>query len=81
MTLAACQKNQVAQESDQHKRGLFTHFVLDGLRSGRADLDGDGSIDTDELFSFVRRGVAKASRQTQQPHKTGSGRVVLGRTR
>ena len=60
------------------KRGLFTHDLLKGLRSGVADLDRDKQIDTDELIRFVSHAVGKASGQRQHPEKSGSGRVVLG---
>lgn len=76
--LSACQADQVAQESPRFKRGLFTHFLLEGLKEGRADIDGDGAVDTDELYSYVSQRVSKASGQTQHPEKSGSGRVVLG---
>lgn len=76
--LSACQADQVAQESNKHGHGLFTHYVLEGLQGARADIDGDSAVDTDELYSYVSRKVSKASRQTQHPEKSGSGRVVLG---
>lgn len=76
--LSACQSDQVAQESKRHQRGLFTHYVLEGLKGGRADVNGDQAVDTDELFTYVSGRVAKASGQTQHPHKSGSGRVILG---
>ena len=76
--LSACQSDQVAQESKRFKRGLFTHFLLEGLKGGRADVDGDGGVDTDELYSYVSQRVSKTSGQTQHPEKSGSGRVVLG---
>lgn len=76
--LSACQSDQVAQESKRFKSGLFTHYLLEGLRGGRADVDGDGAVDTDELYSYVSQRVSKTSGQTQHPEKSGSGRVVLG---
>ena len=32
---------------------LFTRFLIKGLRTGKADLDGDGDITLDELYSYV----------------------------
>ena len=32
---------------------LFTRFLIEGLRTGRADLNGDGDITHDELYSYV----------------------------
>jgi caspase domain-containing protein len=76
--LSACQADQVAQESKRFKRGLFTHYLLEGLKGGRADVNGDRAVDTDELYTYVSQRVAKTSGQTQHPEKSGSGRVILG---
>lgn len=76
--LSACQSDQVAQESKRFKRGLFTHYVLEGLKGGRADVNGDRVVDTDELYTYVSQRVAKSSGQTQHPEKSGTGRVILG---
>lgn len=78
IVFTACRPNELARGSKVHARGLFTHFLLEGLRSRSCDTSGDGFVDTDELFSFVAPKVAKASGQTQHPEKSGSGRFVVG---
>jgi caspase domain-containing protein len=78
VVFTACRPNELARGSKAHGRGLFTHFLLEGLRSKSCDTSGDGFVDTDELFSYVSPRVAKASRQTQHPEKSGSGRFVVG---
>ncbi len=54
--LVASDIGELAQESEALQAGVFTHFLLRGLR-GEADGDADGLITTGELFSFVRDGV------------------------
>jgi WD40 repeat protein len=58
---------------------VFTDAVVEGLRTGEADLDGDGQITLDELYSFVYRRVRERTSQ-QTPRKWASdveGAVVI----
>jgi len=61
--LAATQANDVALEDAGLGQGLLTYaLAVDGLGSGEADLDGDGSIRVDEWLAFaVRRLPALAN--------------------
>jgi uncharacterized caspase-like protein len=49
--------NQVTQTGPASLRpepsSLFTRYLIKGLRTGKADLDGDGDITLDELYSYV----------------------------
>ena len=58
---------EVSMESDQWKNGLFTYCLLNGLKSGDADLDKDGNIRISELQSYLVDEVAKKSAGTQKP--------------
>ena len=49
-------------------RSVFTDAVVQGLRTGQADLDGDGLITLDELYSYVHRRVKEQTPQ-QSPRK------------
>ena len=52
--LAATQANDVALEDAGLGQGLLTYaLAADGLASGEADLDGDGSIRVDEWLAFA----------------------------
>jgi hypothetical protein len=64
------------------KTSLFTHFLLQGLRSGDADLDGDGNITVDELYSYAHDHVARTTRK-QTPGKWAyrqEGDILLARS-
>jgi tetratricopeptide (TPR) repeat protein len=61
--------------------GLFTHYLLEGMR-GKADIiNRDNKITVEELFQYVHRNVVKASREeanrTQTPQKNGDLDGVL----
>lgn len=48
-------------EDDQHRHGLFTYYLLRGLR-GEADTNRNGSVTLGELTGYVRQKVAWAAK-------------------
>lgn len=54
---------QEAQGYQPGQHGLFTYFLLKGLR-GAADLDKNGTVLTGELCAYVRKQVASMARST-----------------
>ncbi|MER5392395.1 FtsK/SpoIIIE domain-containing protein [Saccharopolyspora sp. NPDC002686] len=58
---------------------LFTRALLDGIRTGAADLDGDGLITGDELYKHVRAEL-DGTGQTPKREMQMSGDFVLART-
>jgi hypothetical protein len=55
------------------RSSVFTHFLVEGLRTGAADMDGDGWIALDELYRYVHDRVVKSTRDRQTPHKWAEG--------
>jgi formylglycine-generating enzyme required for sulfatase activity len=55
--LAAATGNQISSDYDKSGHGLFTHYLLAGLR-GEADADKDRLVTLRELFPYVRDHVA-----------------------
>ncbi|HID55503.1 TPA: hypothetical protein EYP37_03160, partial [Candidatus Poribacteria bacterium] len=51
--IAASQENQVSFESDELGHGVFTYFLLEGLK-GEADLNRDGRIVAEEVYRYVK---------------------------
>ena len=58
--ITASGANEVSMESEDYKHGIFTYFLLEGLR-GKADFDSDGLVTIDELYPYVSDNVARAS--------------------
>jgi hypothetical protein len=56
--------------------GLFSHYLLDGLGRGQADLDGDGQITLQELASWASPRVARDARRDKRGQTPA---VLLGR--
>src|SRR5262245_28577649 len=57
VVLTATDSTQYAWEGDQIlgdiENSLFTHYMIEGLRTGEADRDEDGLITIDELYDYV----------------------------
>jgi len=76
--LTASEANEVSVEKDELKHGVFTYYLLEGLR-GAADFDRDGVVTVDEAYRYVSRMVPQATGQEQHPVKKGetTGEIVL----
>lgn len=66
---------------DRADRSVFTRVLIEGLRSGAADLDGDGLVDVTELYEFVFNEVNRTS-TAQTPTFTSrlEGKMVVARS-
>ena len=60
VTIAGSADNQEALEYEDRKAGVFTHFLVQGLR-GAADSNTDGVVTFDELWTHLGLNVRKAS--------------------
>lgn len=76
VALEASQPSQNAIEDEELKQGVFTHFLIEGLK-GSADKDGDGRIAVEELFSFSKQNVLDYTDNEQAPMCSGCDRVKL----
>ena len=56
--------------------GVFTHFLLDGLR-GNGDTNADGVVTFSEIFDYVSKNVISATEGRQNPQRSGFGDVPL----
>ena len=77
--LTASDANELSVERDDMKHGVFTYYLLEGLR-GKADLDKDGVITVDEVYRYVSNKVPQATGQGQHPARKGeiTGQIILG---
>ena len=58
---------EFAMESSDWKNGLFTFVLINGIKSGEADLNNDGEIWLSELQKYVGEKVTTLSQGKQQP--------------
>lgn len=81
--LGASGATQTAEEREADGHGRFTKHVLRGLRSGDADIDGDGNISITDLAQYVRQEL-KNEGSAQEPVQGGiikAGNLILGSNR
>lgn len=76
--LSAASGAQVSVSYPKGRHGLLSYFLFEGLH-GAADANKDGSIDTGELFTYVRSKVRREARKQnfeQTPELTGNAAGV-----
>ena len=74
--ITACDINEVSLEAPSLKHGVFSYFLVQGLK-GDADLDGDGRVGVDELYSYLSREVLAYTRdrgRRMQPVRKGESK-------
>ncbi len=86
VVLTASDATQYAFEGDALSGlaapSIFTASVADGLRTGAADVDGDGLISVDDTYEYARRRLSEQAR-AQTPRKWQfdvAGSIVLARS-
>ena len=84
--LASSASNQISSSYESQRHGLFTYYLLKGLRGAADGADGskqNGTITLSELEAYTKEYVSKTARaelgRLQEPTLTGSrkGRVLL----
>ena len=72
---------QVAQEKESDQYGVFTKHLIEGIKSGEADLDSDGRITMGDLYRYVHDKVLDEG--FQEPMKWDlnvRGEMVIARS-
>ena len=67
--LAAATGTQISSDYDKEQHGLFTYFMLKGLR-GEADSDHSGTVEVEELYGYVRKEVVSVAAEELNREQT-----------
>ncbi|MFH5833004.1 caspase family protein [Halalkalibaculum sp. DA384] len=85
IVLTASDRREFAMEGnqvlEQAQTSLFTHFLLEGIQSGKADKDGDSLITLDEWYDYAYDKVV-SNLPTQTPRRwvyNQQGRLIIAR--
>ncbi len=81
--ISASKPDELSLETNELEHGVFTYYLAEGLK-GKADLNKDGVVTVDELYSYVYEQVTKKARllgASQHPLKKGTiiGEIPLTR--
>jgi len=81
LVITACDVNEVSLEAAHLGHGLFTHYLMEGVK-GIADKDRDGAVSVHELYEYVYENVSQHARKlggSMHPIQKGSikGKIVL----
>jgi hypothetical protein len=77
LMMTAADTNEFSLEDERWGgHGVFTHFMLDGLR-GAGDRNDDGIVTFTELFEHVNENVRSATNGRQNPQRSGLGDIPL----
>lgn len=84
VVLTASDATQYAFEGNrahgQPEQSVFTRHLVQGLHDGDADLDGDGDITIDELYTYVHdRVIDETPRQRPKRQDNVEGRIIIAR--
>ena len=72
---------QTAREEIADGYGIFTKHIIDGIRGGAADADGDGLVTMNELYRYVHRAVPADSHQVPMKWDLNvQGELVVAKT-
>jgi len=69
VVLTASSGTQISSDYDDQGHGLFTYYLLKGLR-GEADKDSNGIVQIDELYNFVKASVTKVASEVMNRDQT-----------
>ncbi len=81
--ITASKPDELSLETTELEHGIFTYYLAEGLK-GKADLNKDGVVTANELYSYVYEQVTKKARllgASQHPLKKGTimGEIQLTR--
>jgi len=69
VVLTASSGTQISSDYDDQGHGLFTYFLLKGLR-GDADKDSNGVVQVEELYNYVKTSVTRVASEALNRDQT-----------
>ncbi len=70
-----------AKEDPELKHGIFTHYLLEGLKTGGADEDEDGLIYVNDLYEYAHSRTIKRSSQSPVMKTQIEGKILIAKNR
>ncbi len=77
--LSASSGVETSKEEKDLKHGVFTNYLLEGLKTGSADSDNDGLISIDELYNYAFEKTTEKYSQTPMKKGEYKGKLIIGK--
>ncbi|AKB23789.1 serine/threonine kinase [Methanosarcina sp. MTP4] len=77
--LSASSEFDVAKEDEKLEHGVFTHYLVEGLRSGAVAGDRNGDISLVDLYNYAHKNTTARCSQTPYIKVEGEGRIIIGK--
>ncbi len=78
--MTASDSIETAQEKEGDDYGVFTKHVIEGLRTGAADVIGRGFVTMDDLYEYVAKEIRADSPQRPNREFSGHGDILIARS-
>lgn len=75
--LSASSGSEISGPVANGDRGLFSEYVVLGLGTGNADIDGDGQVSIEELHAWISPRVSREAKKQSREQNPG---LVVGKT-
>ena len=80
--LTSCRTGELANDANEiNHASVFTHHLIEGLRGGARDHNGNGYIDLNEIYDYVHGRLSALGKQIPQRRFSGGGDVEIARRR
>ena len=79
ITIASSSAREKSQIWEEKQQSLFSYWFNQALK-GHADQDGDGEVNIDELYQYVRKNVIRTTREVGFPLEQTPARIIRSST-
>ena len=77
--LSASSEFDVAKEDEKLEHGVFTHYLVEGLRSGAVAGDRNGDISLVDLYNYAHENTIARCSQTPYLKVDCEGKIIIGK--
>lgn len=77
--LSASSEFDVAKEDEQLEHGIFTYYLIEGLKSGAIAGDRNGDIALVDLYNYAHKKTTDRCSQTPYLKVEGEGKITIGK--
>src|SRR6201999_1394157 len=76
--ITSCRSGELANDADaQNHASMFTHWLVQGLREGAVDADGDGLVGLEGLYDYLFERLHEIGRPVPQKRFSGAVDVPI----